>query len=131
MQRSEQERSRPRGILVEEVGSQYASMPMNARQLKSQVEEMRDRVAFLRSLLPDNPSYKLWLGDVVELVNLQWGLQSREMKLLRSAVARGGRQPMAESPEEQRSAYIGRLDDLEAVLESYLRNIGEPVTFFD
>lgn len=106
-------------------------MPMDPRHLRRHLAELRDRIAFLRALQPDNPSYRLWLGDVIELVNLQWGLQSRQMLQLRAAIGRGGRQPEAETAEERVRAYLARLEDLAAVLESFIRGVGEPVAFVD
>ncbi|MHB8576137.1 MAG: hypothetical protein ACYDCQ_12495 [Dehalococcoidia bacterium] len=106
-------------------------MPMDPRHLRSHLEDLRGRTAFLRAMLPDNPSYRLWLGDVIELVNVQWGVQSRQMQQLRAAIGRGGRHPEGETPAARTTAYLQRLDDVDAVLESYVRAIGEPVTFFE
>ncbi len=106
-------------------------MPMDARHLRSHLADLRDRIAFLRALQPDNPSYRLWLGDVIELVNVQWGLQSRQMLQLRAAIGRGGRHPEGETPDDRVRAYLLRLEDLDAVLESFIRGIGEPVAFVD
>lgn len=106
-------------------------MPMDPQHLRQHLQDLRDRIGFLRPLLPDNPSYKLWLGDVIEVVNVQWGLQSRQMLQLRAAIGRGGRQPAAESPDERGRAYLSRLDDLDAVLESFQRGTVEPVKFFE
>jgi len=104
---------------------------MDARHLRSHLGDLRERIGFLRPLQPDNPSYRLWLGDVIELVNVQWGVQSRQMLQLRAAIGRGGRQPEAESDAERGAAYRQRLSDLEAVLDSFVRVVVEPVTFFE
>lgn len=106
-------------------------MPLDARHLRRHLDDLIGRIAFLRPLQPDNPSYRLWLGDVIELVNVQWGVGSVQMQQLRAAIGRGGRQPRAESPAERAGAYRACLDDIEAVLTSFARTIGEPVTFFD
>jgi hypothetical protein len=106
-------------------------MPMDSRHLRSHLADLRERIAFLRALQPDNPSYRLWLGDVIELVNVQWGLQSRQMLQLRAAIGRGGRQPDAETPDERVRAYLSRLEDMDAVLESFIRSAGESVTFIE
>ncbi|HEY7296211.1 MAG TPA: hypothetical protein VH916_14295 [Dehalococcoidia bacterium] len=106
-------------------------MPMDARHLRQHLEDLIGRLAFLRPLQPDNPSYRLWLGDVIELVNVQWGVESRQMLQLRAAIGRGGRHPEAETPEERARTYRARLNDIEAVLSGFVRSIGEPVTFFD
>jgi hypothetical protein len=107
------------------------SMPMDPQHLRRHLQDLRERISFLRPLQPDSPSYRLWLGDVIELVNVQWGLQSRQMLQLRAAIGRGGRQPEAESHEERVRAYLARLDDLDAVLESFVRATIEPVQFFE
>jgi len=109
----------------------HDGMPIDAQHLRRHLEDLRERIAFLRPLQPDNPSYKLWLGDVIELVNVQWGLQSRQMLQLRGALGRGGRLPDAETPQEATRAYLDRLDDLDAVLQSFIRGIIEPVRFFE
>jgi hypothetical protein len=106
-------------------------MPMDPKHLRGHLDDLKGRIAFLRGLQPDSPSYRMWLGDVIELVNVQWGLQSREMLQLRGAIGRGGRQPEGTTPEERTRAYLARLDDLEAVLESFLRHTVEPITFFE
>jgi hypothetical protein len=105
-------------------------MPLDAAHLRRHLSDLRERIGFLRALEPDAPSYKLWLGDVIELVNLQYGLQSRQMLQLRAAIGRGGRQPDAVSDEERREAYLQRLSDLDLVLDSFIRGIVEPITFF-
>ncbi len=106
-------------------------MPMDAAHLRRHLEDLRGRINFLRAMQPDNPSYKLWLGDVIELVNVQWGLDSTQMKQLRAAIGRGGRQPEAETPEERTRAYLQRLEDLDAVLQSFVRGVREPIKFIE
>jgi hypothetical protein len=106
-------------------------MAFDPRHLRDHLADLRGRIAFLRPLQPDNPSYKLWLGDVVEVVNLQWGVDSVQMARLRAAIGRGGRHPDAESDDERTAQYLARLSDLEAVLESFERGAGSPITFFE
>ncbi len=106
-------------------------MQFDPRHLRDHLAELRGRIAFLRTMQPDSPSYKLWLGDVVELVNVQWGVESVQMAELRAALGRGGRHPEAESNEERTAQYLARLNDLEAVLYSFERAAGAPITFFE
>jgi hypothetical protein len=106
-------------------------MPLDAAHLRGQLQDLRERIAFLRALEPDSPTYKLWLGDVIEVVNLQYGLHSRQMLQLRAAIGRVGRQPAAISEDERREAYLQRLADLGLVLDSFIRGIVEPITFFE
>jgi hypothetical protein len=90
---------------------------------------MRARINYLRALKPDNPSYKLWLGDVVELANVQWGVQSAQMQQLREAIGSGRRTPDGEDDATRR--YLERLDTLAAVLDGWLRGLGEPIPIVD
>jgi hypothetical protein len=106
-------------------------MPMDPKHLRGHLEDLKGRISFLRPLQPDNPSYKMWLGDVIELVNVQWGLQSTQMLQLRAAIGRGGRRPEGTTPAEQGHAYLARLDDIDAVLDSFIRGLVVPITFFE
>ena len=44
-------------------------MPMDPLHLRRHLDDLRGRIAFLRAMLPDNPSYRLWLGDVIEVAH--------------------------------------------------------------
>lgn len=106
-------------------------MPLEPRQLRNHVQDLRGRIAFLRALAPDSPTYKLWLGDVIELVNLQWGVDSRQMAQVRAAIGRGGRHPEPETASERTTAYLAKLDDVDVVMQSFERDSGAPITFFE
>ncbi len=106
-------------------------MPMDPKHLRGHLEDLKGRIGFLRPLQPDNPSYKMWLGDVIELVNVQWGLQSTQMLQLRAAIGRSGRRPEGTTMADHIQSYQGRLDDIDAVLESFIRGLVAPITFFE
>lgn len=84
-----------------------------------QVRELRSRIVFLRALRPDNPSYRLWIGDIAELANTVWGIGAAEPLQLAAA--------LHSSPDEAAGAgqedlyYLERLGRIDAVLESYER----------
>lgn len=102
---------------------------MDQRHLRSHLDDLRARIGFLRAMQPDNPSYRLWLGDVIELVNLQWGVDSPQMAALRGALS--GATGRSADGEAQREAYLARLSALDGVLERLLRGTGEPVQFLE
>jgi hypothetical protein len=104
---------------------------VDSKHLRGHLADLRGRIEFLRAMQPDSPTYKLWLGDVIELVNVQWGVQSPQMMQLRAAIGRGGRQPEPESADEQVRGYLQRLADLAAVLESFERGAAESIHFAD
>ena len=91
---------------------------MDEQHLLRHLHDLRARVAFLRPLRPDNLSYKLWLGDLVELVNTVWGKSSPQMARI-SDVLRRAPNDAGESLGEQR--YRGRLNELDAILAAFER----------
>jgi len=95
---------------------------MDAGHLRQHLRELIERGPFVRSLRPDTERYKLWLGDIVELVNVVYGVDSAEMGELRAAI--GGRARLsAEATEAERQRdYVERVDALAAVLRGYERN---------
>jgi hypothetical protein len=80
------------------------------------VRELRERVAFLRPLRPGNASYKLWLGDIVELVSTVWGGDSPQMARITDVLRPDSAAP-ASGSEERR--YLERLSRLETVLAGF------------
>lgn len=89
---------------------------MEQRHLLQHLHELRGRVAFLRSLRPDNASYKLWLGDVVELTITVWGSNSSQIGEISGAL-RGSKNRDVERNPEQR--YLNRLHRLDAILSGF------------
>jgi hypothetical protein len=82
------------------------------------VHDLRAGVESLRPLRPDGPRYKLWLGDVVELVQTIWGPGSLQL----SEVAAAVRGPVA--PDDAAALrYLKRLQRLDRVLEDLERQL--------
>jgi hypothetical protein len=104
---------------------------MDAAHLRHHLRELRDRERFLRTLRPDSERYKLWLGDIVEFVNVAYGADSPQMAELRAALV-GQARPAPDAPREQRERlYHERLDRIAAVLDGYARTVRDPLRFFD
>lgn len=76
------------------------------------LRELRSRVALLRPMRADGPSYKLWLGDVVEFANTVWGAGSDEV----SRIAAVLREELAGAGEMSERRYLRRLERLDGVL---------------
>ncbi|MGI8549696.1 MAG: hypothetical protein ACR2PL_02700 [Dehalococcoidia bacterium] len=96
---------------------------MEAQHLRSHLYQLRQRVAFLRSLRPDSPSYHLWLGDVVELVNTVWGSGSPQMQQITAALTQRDSGPILNGGFTGERAYVRRVDSLDAVLAGYERDL--------
>jgi hypothetical protein len=79
------------------------------------VRELRNQLAFLRALRPNNPSYLLWIGDIAELANTVWGSGAPQPLRLAEAL-RGSAVEESVTPEEQ---YLARLQAIDAVLAHY------------
>ncbi|MGH2584213.1 MAG: hypothetical protein ACRDJE_04805 [Dehalococcoidia bacterium] len=95
---------------------------MDSRHLHQHLRELIEREPFLRSLRPDTERYKLWLGDIVELVNVVYGADSAEMSELRAAIGGRVRLPAEATEAERQRDYVERIDMLVAVLRGYERN---------
>lgn len=100
---------------------------MDASHARRHLADLQQRIVFLRSLTPDSPSYKLWLGDVVELINAVWGPQSTQMAGMAQALrpqspATSGRSV----PEASELAYVRRLNALDALLSAYGSDLDQP-----
>ena len=104
---------------------------MDARHLRHHLDDLRSRQRFLRTLRPDSDRYKLWLGDLVELVNVAYGPESPQMAELRAVLTRHPRLSAEATEEERERVYLARLDDLAALLTSFERDIRDPIIFFD
>src|SRR5687768_16529130 len=100
---------------------------MDPSHLRHHIQELRGRHAFLRALRPESDRYKLWLGDVVELVNVAYGPDSSHMARLRAVLRDHARRPAGATEAERERRYLDRLDALMALLEEFARAIGEPI----
>ena len=103
---------------------------MDARHLHQHLKDLSGRQHFLRTLRPDSDRYKLWLGDVVELINVAYGVDSVEMAELRAALTGGSRPPAEAADAERERVYLARLDALAALLGRLEGNVRDPITFF-
>ena len=104
---------------------------MDARHLRQHLKDLSGRQHFLRTLRPDSDRYKLWLGDLVEFVNVAYGPDSPEMTELRAVVTGRVRLPAEATDAERERAYLERLDQLAAVLDRYERNVRDPIIFVE
>lgn len=85
------------------------------------LRDLTDRQRFVRTLTPDSDRYKLWLGDVVEFLNVGYGADSAEMVRLREAlVSRPRVAPDAPHGERER-AYLDQVDAITALLGDLIR----------
>ncbi len=104
---------------------------MDSNHLRGHISDLRGRLRFLRTLTPDSDRYKLWLGDLVEFVNVAYGPRSAEMAYLRATLT-GRARPSPEATDAERvRLYLDRLDALGAVLDGYERAIRDPIVFLD
>ena len=99
--------------------------------LRHHIVELRDRLPFLRALQPDSDRYKLWLGDVVELVNVAYGPDSAQMARLRAVLRDRARLPTDATEADRGRLYLDRLDAVAALLDEYARAIRDPIVFFE
>jgi hypothetical protein len=104
---------------------------MDTRHLRAHLQELIGRRQFLATLKPDSERYKLWLGDVVELVNVAYGGDSAEMAELRGALTGRPRLPATAEAAEREREYLARLEALGEVLERLAQRIPEPIMFFE
>ena len=97
---------------------------MEPDPLRHQLAALRQRVAFLRALAPDGPAYKLWLGDVIELVNTKWGVGSTAMQGISEILRRREQERSSQSDASAQAAYLERLRSMELILERYEKTLG-------
>jgi hypothetical protein len=104
---------------------------MDPKHLRAHLRELAGRRQFLVTLKPDSERYKLWLGDIVELVNVAYGLDSDEMRELRGLLTGRARPPATASDAEREQEYLERLELLGGLLERLARRIPEPIVFVE
>lgn len=90
---------------------------MDAAHLRHHLQDLSGRRYFLRTLRPDTERYKLWLGDLVELVNVAYGPASSEMGELRTILVEHPRIPAGAAEEERVRDYLERLEAFGRLLE--------------
>ncbi len=104
---------------------------MDSRHLRQHLKDLGGRQHFLRTLRPDSDRYKLWLGDLVEFVNVAYGAQSPEMAALRSVLTDRARPPADATDAERERDYRERLDGLAALLVDYERAVRDPIILIE
>ena len=97
---------------------------MDPSHLQQHLQDLAGRQHFLRTLPPDSERYKLWLGDLVEVVNVAYGPDSPEMAAVRDALAGRPRVPAEASESERRMQYLARLAALADLIERCERTAG-------
>lgn len=87
---------------------------MDGAHARKHLDDLHATLQWLRTLTPDNPRYKVWLGDLVEFTRAAFGLDSAEMAAIRAAIP----DPLpAASIASPGHAYLARLDRFAAVLQ--------------
>jgi hypothetical protein len=92
---------------------------MDIDHIRHHLQDLGGRRLFLRTLKPDTDRYKLWLGDLVEFVNVAYGADSGEMVELRAVLTSRPRLPLDAAEEERVRDYVERLEALGALLERF------------
>ena len=103
---------------------------MDARHARRYLEELRATAEWLRSATPEGARYKLWLGDVVEFVRVNFGLESAQMARVREALA-AGRLPAGADERERTRAYLARLDRFMSLIDGFARAFPDPLLLVD
>jgi hypothetical protein len=92
---------------------------MDIDHIRHHLQDLSGRRYFLRTLKPDTDRYKLWLGDMVEFVNVAYGAGSGEMSELRAVLTSRPRLPVDATEEERVRDYVERLEALGALLDRF------------
>lgn len=99
---------------------------MDSQHLLQHLHDLAERQRFLRTLRPDSDRYKLWLGDVVEFLNVAYGADSPELASLRTVLTGARRLPAEATEAERQRDYLRRLEALGGVIEDCERAAGGP-----
>jgi hypothetical protein len=86
---------------------------VEARHAAAHLTDLRGRVKHLKPMRPGNPTFLMWIGDVVEFVNTFWGSGSPESARLAGTLRNAG---AAGSGETETQFYLDRLLAIDAVL---------------
>ena len=87
--------------------------------------ELRGRLAWVRSLVPESPRYRLWLGDLIEFVHVAYGQASPQMTALTAVLQTFRPSPDADDAARQQ-AYLERLNAIERLLAQWEAEAGPP-----
>ena len=104
-------------------------MPVDPEHLRHHLNELRSTLRWLRSLTPDGPRYKLWLGDLVEFTRVAFGADSEEAQRVRDVLL--GRERVGEDTDEATRVrdYLSRLDAFAEALAAFESRLPPTVTF--
>ena len=95
--------------------------------LRRHLQGLGNMLHFLRTLPPEGPRYKLWLGDLVQFVNDAFGPRSQQMAEVRAILTAGERLPPDADETLRRQAYVARLDRFGRLLASFQRHLADPL----
>lgn len=104
---------------------------MDAAHARKHVDELHATLTWLRTLTPDNPRYKLWLGDLVEFTRAVFGLESAEMARVRAVLIEAPRPAQGSDETERTRAYLAVLDRFADVLTALGRALPQRLTLID
>jgi hypothetical protein len=85
----------------------------------------------MRTLTPDGPRYRLWLGDFVEFTRDTFGLESEQMARVRDLLTSSPRSDPAAEEMSRVHHYLARLDRFEAIVNSFERALADPLPLLD
>jgi hypothetical protein len=95
---------------------------MDAAHLRHHLQDLAGRRYFLRTLKPDGERYKLWLGDLVEFVNVAYGSDSPQMSDLRGVLTARPRLSPDAADDERVREYLDRIEALGDLLDRFERD---------
>ena len=104
---------------------------MDYRQARAQLSEFRTSLNWMRTLTPDGPRYRLWLGDFVEFTRETFGLDSEQMARVRDILTAEPRAEPATDETTRVRRYLARLDRFEAVVNGFERALADPLPLLD
>jgi hypothetical protein len=104
-------------------------VPADGQHLRHHLNELRSTLRWLRSLTPDGPRYKLWLGDLVEFTRVAFGPDSAEMARVRGALLDRPRVPPDADEATRVRGYLDRLDTFAEVLAAFESRLPPAVSF--
>jgi hypothetical protein len=104
---------------------------MDAAHARKHLDELHTTLTWLRTLTPDNPRYKLWLGDLVEFTRVVFGLDSAEMARVRAVLTEAPRPGQGSDESERTRAYLALLDRFADVLTLLGRSFPQSLTLVD
>lgn len=105
---------------------------MDTAHLRRHLSGLMKSLEWLRTLPPEGPRYKLWLGDLVEFVRDAFGAESAQMAQIRVLLT-GDLRPLPEQADEaaRTRTYLARLDAFVGLLAGFERRLRDPIVLID